>query len=55
MQTLGAKHMLADQLGQRCQDSGRRADQIGERRQVDLDTFSGVAHGRFLLVQRVGA
>jgi hypothetical protein len=42
MQTFGAEHVLADQLVQGRQHRGRRADQIGEGRQVEVDAFSGV-------------
>jgi hypothetical protein len=43
MQTFGAEHVLADQLVQGRQHRGRRADQIGEGRQIEVNAFSGVA------------
>ena len=42
MQPLGAEHVLADQLVQRRQDGGRGADQIGEGREVEVDTLAGI-------------
>lgn len=42
VQTLGAEHVLADQLMQRCQDSRRGANEIGQGRQVEVDTLPGV-------------
>jgi hypothetical protein len=35
--------MRPDQLVQRRQDSRRSADQVGQGRQIEVDTFAGVA------------
>jgi hypothetical protein len=44
MQTFGAEHVLADQLVQRCQDGGRRADQVGERLSLGAENSADVGN-----------
>jgi hypothetical protein len=43
MQPLGTEHVLTNELVERRQDGSGRADQVGERRQVEIDTLASVA------------
>jgi hypothetical protein len=51
MDALGAEYVAADQLVQRAEGGGARADVIGQCRDVEGDAFAGIA--RALPVERL--